>query len=125
MRYIYDRLRELAKFHALDTYLLYQAFKEVKEAKAPAEFIYEDSIKFQLPLGGQWPVVSMIKTLKKRLYIHFQTTGEEGDAYLCLRQDGAPFKFVTAPPLTQQHFQQARTNCLCTRSRKLGFTFRK
>ena len=62
-RYLYGKLTEPGKLHALDAaYLLYQAFKGVKETKAPAGFIYEDLIGHQLPLGGQWPVVSMKMT---------------------------------------------------------------
>jgi len=33
--------------------LLYEAFKEVKETKAPAGFIYKDLVHYQLPLGGR------------------------------------------------------------------------
>jgi hypothetical protein len=48
-RHIYDKLRELSKLHALDAaFLLYEAFKEVKETKAPAGFIYEDLVHYQL-----------------------------------------------------------------------------
>ena len=97
-RYLYNKLTELGKFHALDAaFLLYQASKGVKETKAHAGFIYEDLIWYQLPLGGQWPVVSMKMTPKKKRYAHLLTTGnEEGDTYLRLGQ-GAPFEFVTAP----------------------------
>ncbi len=97
-RYLYDKLTELGKLHALDAaYLLYQAFKGVKETKAPAGFIYEDLIGHQLPLGGQWPVVSMQKAPKKKRYVHLWTTGnEKGDTHLRLGQV-APFEFVTAP----------------------------
>jgi hypothetical protein len=98
-RYIYDRLRELSKLHALDAaFFLYEVFKEVKETEAPAGFIYEDLVHYQLPIGGRWPVVTMNKTPKKIKYVHFWTTGsEEGDTYLCLGQGSVPFEFVTAP----------------------------
>jgi len=70
-RYLYDKLMKLAKLHALDAaFLFYQAFKETK---APAGYIYADLIGYQLPLGGQWPVVSM----RKKRYIHLWTTGNE------------------------------------------------
>jgi len=99
-RYLYDKLMKLGRLGALDAaFLLYEAFKEVKETKSPAGFIFEDLIAYQLPLGGRWPVVSMKKTPKKESYVHLWTTGdEEGDTYLRLGQ-GAPFEFVTTPPL--------------------------
>ena len=97
-RYLYDRLTELGNLHTVDAAsLLYQAFKGAKETKALARFIYEDLIWYQLPLGGQWSVVSMKKIPKKKRYVHLLTTGnEEGDTYLRLGQ-GTPFEFVTAP----------------------------
>jgi hypothetical protein len=99
-RYIYDRLRELSKLHALDAaFLLYEAFKEVKETKAPAGFIYEDLVHYQLPLGGRWPVVTMNNVGKKIKYVHFRTTGTEvRDTYLSLGRGGVPFEFATASP---------------------------
>ncbi len=97
-RYMYDRLVVLSKLHALDAAsLLYEVFKEVKETKAPAEFIYEDLVHLQLPLGGRWPVVTMNGTPKIK-YVHFRTTGiEEGDTYLSLGQGSDPFEFSTGP----------------------------
>ena len=97
-RYLYDKLMRLAKLHALDAaFLFYQAFKGVKETKALAGYIYEDLIGYQLPLGGQWSVVSMKETLQKKRYIHLWTTGnEEGDTYLRLGL-GTPFEFVIFP----------------------------
>ena len=90
---LYDKLGN----HSLDAAFLFQTFKEVKETKAPAGFIYEDLIGYQLHLGGQRPIVSMKKTPKKQEYVHLRTTGnKEGDAYLRLGQD-APFGFMTAP----------------------------
>jgi hypothetical protein len=105
----YDKLRELSKLHALDAaFLLYEAFKEVKETKAPAWFIYEELVHYQLPLGGRWPVVTMNNTGKKIKYVHFRTTGTEvGDTYLCLRQ-GVPFEFVTVPPSNDAFSQLER-----------------
>lgn len=97
-RYMYDRLVVLSKLHALDAAsLLYEAFKEVKETKAPAVFIYEDLVHLQLPLGGRWPVVTMNGTPKIK-YVHFRTTGiEEGDTYFSLGQGSDPFEFSTGP----------------------------
>ncbi len=99
-RFLYDKMKDLGKLHSLEAaYMLYQTFKEVKQTTPSAGFIYEDLIRYELPLGGQWPVVSMQMTPKKITYIHFLTTGtEEAKTYLCLGQNcDTPFQFSTVP----------------------------
>jgi hypothetical protein len=101
-KYLYTRITSLGKTHALDAaFLLYEAFKEVKETTSAAGYMYEDFTRYLLPLGGKWPVVSMTKFPWKQKHSHWKTVGgEETDTtYLCLGRDGGfPFEFTTALP---------------------------
>ena len=99
-RFLYDQIISLAKLHALEAaFLLYEAFKEVNKTKSAAGHMYEDFTRYLIPLGGQWPVVSMNKVPRKQKFSQWRTTGtEKADAYLCLgRGGGPPFEFATAP----------------------------
>jgi len=63
-----------------------------------AGHIYEDFTRYLVPLGGEWPVVSMKKLPRSQKFSHWKTTGtEQADACLRLgRRGGPPFEFVTA-----------------------------
>ena len=53
--------------HALDAaFLLFKAFKDVNQMTAAAGFLYEDFLQYLVPLGGQWPIVSMTKVPKRQ-----------------------------------------------------------
>jgi len=97
-RFLYGKIKSLAKMHALDAaFLLYETCGEVEGAKTIVGPIFEDFTHYLLPLGGQWPVACMKTTSKMGKYKHWRTTEtEELNACLCLGHGDAPFKFVTA-----------------------------
>ena len=100
-RFLYEQLRDHSKMQALDAaFLLYEAFGDVNQTTAAARFMYEDFSRYLVPLGGQWPVVSMTKVLKRQknqTFTHWRTNGtEQPDAFLHLGcGSGPPFGFAT------------------------------
>jgi len=98
-RFLYEQITSLAKMRALDAaFLLYEAFKEVNQTTVAAGHIYEDFTRHLVPLGGEWPVVSMKKVPRRQKFSHWKITGtEQADACLRLgRRGGPPFEVVTA-----------------------------
>lgn len=128
-RFLYDQIISLAKIHALDAaFLLYEAFKEVNETNSAAGHMYEDFTRYLVPLGGQWPVVSMKKFPGKQNFSHWKTTGtEKADACLCLgRGGGPPFEFATAPLTDNATFSKLKCMGFCKDERLVledGFYF--
>jgi hypothetical protein len=94
-RFLYEKIRDLAKMHALDAaFLLYEAFKDVNQTTAAAGFLYEDFSRYLVPLGGQWPLASMTKVpkrQKKQNISHWRTDGtEKPDTFLRIGCGGGP-----------------------------------
>ena len=56
-------------------FLFYEGFEEVDRTTPGVRFLYEDFIRHLIPLGGQWPVISMTRSDNRRKY--WRTTGKD------------------------------------------------